>query len=178
MKTCPKCGKQLEDKASFCIFCGAPLIEKAPSDGAETAEAEKKEDVNENASEEKAYQHEPYRQPYTPFDPADHTSDFDPEDIAENKLFASMPYFFSIIGIIVALMVPGSPFIRFHVKNEMRFLIVSVLSCIPLLVPVLGWAVGGILLTVIAALKILAIIWVLQGKAKDIPLIGSIDFLR
>ncbi|MBQ7582977.1 MAG: zinc ribbon domain-containing protein, partial [Lachnospiraceae bacterium] len=124
------------------------------------------------------YRHNPYQQPYKAYDPTDHTADFDPADIADNKLIASMPYFLGIIGVIAALLVPGSPFTRYHIKHELRFIIATVLACIPLLVPVIGWILGGLALTVIAVLKIMAMIWVLQGKAKDIPIISSIGFLQ
>ncbi len=124
------------------------------------------------------YQQNPYQQPYTAYDPKDHTSEFDPRDIEDNKLYASLPYFFGIVGVITALLVRESPFTRFHIKNELRLLIASVIACVPFIIPILGWIVGGVCLAILGVLKIIAIVWVLQGKAKEIPIISNIGFLK
>ena len=36
-------------------------------------------------------------------DPADHTAEFDPADISQNKVFAMLPYVMGIIGVVIAL---------------------------------------------------------------------------
>ena len=235
MRTCPKCGKEIEDEARFCSSCGFSMEDAAK----DAPESETKTEADEKAEVKEAEgaagpgtngpqgpygpgfgpngpqgqfgpgpgpngprgpygpgpgpngpqgpygpgfgpngPQGPYQQPYQAYDPKDHTSDFDPADIEENKLFAAMPYFLGIVGVIAALLVHDSPFTRYHIKHELRFLIISVLACVPLVVPIVGWIVGGIALTIIGVLKIIAMVWVLQGKAKDIPLISSIGFLR
>ena len=168
------------DKAMFCSSCGASLEEAAASPTNDKAVNENAAPGSDNETESSANQTPPYqyRPPYQPYDPKDHTPEFDPADIADNKLFASLPYFLGIVGIIAALLVQGSPYTRFHVKNEVRLLIASLLACIPLLVPVIGWIVSGIALTVLCVLKIIVIIEVLQGKAKEIPIISDIGFLK
>ncbi len=193
MKKCPKCGQMMDDNARFCSVCGLEMADVKPEnesteDRADEGAAAGKEQfhkaTNNNQggfSQEQSRQVPPlnqYRPPYQTYDPKDHTSEFDPADIADNKLFAALPYFLGLAGVIAALLVQGSPYTRFHIKNEIRFLIASILACIPLLVPVLGWIVCGLALTVIGVLKIVAMVEVLQGKAKEIPIISNISFLR
>ena len=121
-----------------------------------------------------------YQQPYVApaYDPNDHTGEFDPKDIADNKLYAALPYFFGILGIIPALLVKDSPFTEFHVKASIRLTLASILLVVPCIIPILGWIVSGIGYIVLMVLYIMAIVWVLQGKAKDIPIISKIGFLK
>lgn len=117
-----------------------------------------------------------YQIPY--IDPSDHTKEFDPRDIADNKLFAVLPYFTSILGIIAALMIRESAYTRFHVKNVIRLHICLILCCIPSIIPIVGWIVTAIGFAVIGVLSIIGIVNVFQGKAKDLPIISNIGFLK
>lgn len=123
-------------------------------------------------------QPQPQPQQFRQFDPSDHTNEFDPRDIADNKLFAVLPYFTFILGIIVALLVRESAYTKFHAKNAIRIEIALILALIPSIVPVVGWLVTGILLVIISIVKILAIVSCFQGQAKDLPIIGNIAFLK
>ncbi|RKM61912.1 zinc-ribbon domain-containing protein [Butyrivibrio sp. CB08] len=125
------------------------------------------------------YQQPQYQQPYVAFDPKDHTSEFDPQDIADNKLFAILPYLFSCIaGIIVGIYVKDSEFVKFHIKNAIRLDIAAILLLVVAIVPFIGWVVAIVGAMIIVVLDIMAIVWVLQGKAKEIPIISSIGFLK
>jgi uncharacterized membrane protein len=58
----------------------------------------------------------------------DHTSEFSPEDIANNKLYAILMYCVSLMGIIIGLLAAGdSPYVRFHVKQSLKLFICEVL---------------------------------------------------
>ncbi len=127
---------------------------------------------------QQGYQQAGYQQPYVAYNPGDHTSEFDPKDIENNKLYATLPYFFGILGIIPALLVKDSPFTEFHIKVSIRLSIACVLLLIPAIIPILGWIVTGIGYIVLTVLYIMAIVYVLQGKAKDIPIISKIGFLK
>lgn len=134
------------------------------------------------------YQQGPYGQPqgqpfmqqaYRAFDPKDHTAEFDPQDIADNKIFAVVPYLFSfVIGLLAGIYVNESRFLRFHIKNAVRLDVASVLAALLFVIPVLGWVAGGICLAILAIVKIVAIVYALSGKAKDLPIVGSIPFLK
>ncbi len=121
---------------------------------------------------------QPYmQQPY--FDPKDHTAEFDPKDIADNKLYAVVPYFFSfIVGVIVGIYVNESQFLKFHIKNALRLDIASIIVALFFIIPFLGWVAGGVCLAILAVVKIIAIVNAFSGKAKDLPIISGIKFLK
>ncbi len=121
---------------------------------------------------------QPQPQQYRQYDPADHTAEFDPRDIADNKLFAVLPYFTFMFGVIVALLIKESAFTKFHAKNAIRIEIAMILSFIPAVVPVIGWLVSAVLFVILFIVQIIAIVYCLQGKAKDLPIIGNISFLK
>ena len=124
------------------------------------------------------YHQEPYGHPHPSFDPRDHTREFDPWDIDDNRLVAVLPYLFSVFGMIAAVLIQDSPFVRFHLKNEIRLTVAAFIACIVCLVPFIGWFVGGIFLIILCVLKVIVIIQVLSGKAKEIPFLCTIDFLK
>ena len=182
MITCPKCGTQLEDGTTFCTNCGSPISAAAPTPAPAPAPAPA-------PGPQGSYQQAPYGQPapqyqqpygqqYSYADPADHTAEFDAADVSDNKLFAISAYLFGFLGIIVALLVKDSPYIKFHVKQALRLSIASVLCVVIMIVPILGWIVGGIMLFILTIVEIIAIVWAFQGKSKDLPIIEGIGFLK
>lgn len=153
MKFCVKCGAQLEDDAIFCKFCGASV------NGIPTV------------------------QPiYQVVDPFDHTSEFDPRDISENKVVAMLPYLFGLLGLIVAILAENSSkYIAFHVRQALKLIVVSaivsiltVIFCWTIIVPVGGFVCLGI----IFVLKIIAFFQVCYDKAKEPAIIRSFGFLN
>ncbi len=202
MKICANCGAQLPDDAAFCNNCGSaltdgntgstapetpavPLTPVTPvSDQVVTPEqqAMSQPNLQQNYQQQfgqAPYQQPQYQQPYMTYDPNDHTSEFDPQDIADNKLFAVIPYLFSsFMGIVVGIYLKESAFMKFHIKNAIRFDIALILSLLLMIIPFLGWIAAAICGLVLSVIKIIAIVWVFQGKAKDLPVISSIAFLK
>ena len=128
MKTCPKCGAQMEDQALFCGNCGAN-----------------------------------YNNPYATATAAvpewDHTAEFDPKDVSDNKVIAMLVYLLSIVGIFIALLSQKSPYVAFHVRQAMKFLVVETL--VGLVTAVLCWTV----IVPIAAGIFYAVLWVVKISA-------------
>lgn len=203
MKTCPNCGTQIPDDAVFCGNCGSsvagdnnansaapqnasenaapaatPAAAPAPAPAPAPAQAPFQQQGFQQAPYGQAPYGQPAYQPYPQYDPTDHTSEFDAQDIAENKLFASAPYFFGILGMILAMLVKDSPFVKFHVKNAIRLEIAEILCIVVMIIPFLGWIVGGIALVVLAVIEIICLVNVLKGKAKEVPIVGGIGFLK
>ncbi len=207
MKTCPNCGNQVSDEALFCNNCGTNVANVAANNteaaknatdvaqvagetisaaasaaNAATGGGQNFQQNTEFGGQPQNFQPVPQPQPqpqqYRQFDPSDHTNEFDPRDIADNKLFAVLPYFTFILGIIVALLVRESAFTKFHAKNAIRIEIALILSVIPSIVPVVGWLVTAILMVIVVIVKIIAIVNCFQGKAKELPIIGNIAFLK
>lgn len=89
MKTCPNCHAQLDDNAIFCTACGTQFGAVPPQQNAIPPQ--------QNAV--------PPQPAFAPaYDPYDHTAEFDPKDISDNKVFAMICYLMGFIGIIVALL--------------------------------------------------------------------------
>lgn len=158
MKTCPYCNSQIDDNAATCPNCGNQ--QPAPGYG------------------------QPYSQPvgYAPLDPNDHTADFRPEDIAENKIFAIATYFLGAIGIIIALLAnKESPFLKFHIKQSLRLIVaqaIVALATIVLSFTIIGALAGGVFLIILTVVEIICIVDVCKGRAKDAPIISGWDFLK
>ena len=116
------------------------------------------------------------------FDPADHTAEFAPEDIRENKLLAMAVYLLSAVGVIIALLAaPNSAYVRFHVKEALKLMICEVL--VGLITAVLAWTVivailGGIAVIVLVVVQIICFVRVCKGQAKQAPILDKIDFLN
>ena len=106
MKTCPNCNVQLDDAATFCANCGAR--------------------ISESAQAQPQYTQNTAVPPQG--DPYDHTAEFDPQDISDNKVFAMLGYLLGTVGIIIALLASRkSPFTMFHVRQALKFTVVNIL---------------------------------------------------
>ena len=152
MKQCPSCGADIADDAVFCTNCGARF---AP-DGT------------------------PY---YTYQPPAhEHTHEFDPRDISDNKVYCMLPYLLSLVGVVIALLAgASSPYIRFHVRQALKFTVVSILLtiialffCWTVVVPI-AYIICELVLLV---LKIIAFFQVCSGRAVEPFIIRSLGFLK
>ena len=147
---------------AFCSNCGAEITEGAthcPGCGAELT-------ANAAAPVVKEY---------------DHTAEFDPEDIANNKIYAMCGYLLSLVGlVIIYLGAKDSPYAMFHAKQAVKLLVAStlvsiltVLLCWTCIVPV----AGIILLLIFTVLEIIAVVQVMMGLAKEPWLVRSLKFL-
>ena len=153
MKRCPKCNMELEDNVKFCTACGENT------------------DVLENMVNNIT-------------DTPDTTSEFDPSDIINNKVISV----FSYLGILVLVPIlagKDSKFARFHANQGLMLIIsafiLAAVTGIISKIPLIGF-VGGILSLVVSVsiliLEILGIVNVVNGKAKELPIIGKYRLLK
>lgn len=154
MKLCPNCNTELDDSAAFCTNCGTQFIPNATTT-------------------------EPV---YIPVDPADHTAEFDAAEVSENKLFASLCYLTSIIGIVVCLLYnKDSQYLRFHVRQS-----VKLLMCELLLGLIAGVGAITIIAPIAAVFAMVALVVVdlicffrtLAGKSIEPPIVKKLKFLN
>ena len=152
MKFCPNCHLTYDDTANVCGQCGGPL-QVIP-------------------------QQVPQAQPA--YDPTDHTAEFNPRDISDNKVFAMLPYLMSFIGVIIALLAaPSSPFTMFHVRQGLKISVTSILvTIVGAIIPFLGWIAAGICAVVILVVEIICFFRVCKGQAKEPPIIKNLGFLK
>ena len=152
MKFCPQCGTQLDDAAVVCPNCGANFA--APQAGA-------------------VYQAIP---------DYDHTAEFDAKDISDNKVVAMAVYLLGTIGIIIAAILAGdSKYAGFHVRQQLKLTVLSVLLTICSLV--LCWTfivpiAGGICSLILFVVRIICFFNVCAGKALEPAIVRSFTFLK
>ncbi len=154
MKICPRCQTQVNDDTVFCPNCGNNFAatETTPVT-AMVATAD-----------------------------FDHTAEFDPRDISENKVIAMCVYLLGAIGILIALLASKeSPYAAFHVRQGLKFTVVitltgilSALLCWTCIVP----AAAGILMIALFVVKIICFFNVCNGKAVEPAIIRSLGFLK
>lgn len=112
----------------------------------------------------------------------DHTREFDPKDISDNKVICMLVYLMGTIGILIALLASqSSPYTAFHVRQALKLEVVTILTtlvtvllCWTILVPILGAIVAvGILV-----LKVIAFFQICSGSAIEPWGVRSLNFLR
>ncbi len=149
---CKNCGTQIPEGARNCPSCGTPVLSQ------------------------KDYQNPTY------FDPYDHTAEFDPTDISENKAYCMLVYLTGVFGIIIALLASNSSrYTAFHVRQAVKFTVVETLC--GLITLVLCWTVivpivGGIFMLALFVVKVICFFSICSGKAKEPPIIRSFGFLK
>ena len=118
----------------------------------------------------------------------DHTSEFDPTDIQNNKTMGILSY----IGLLVLIPIfaaKDSKFARFHANQGLVLVIaqaiittvLSITAVILGLIPYIGWFLALIvrlLIPVVYIPSIIGIINAAKGQAKELPIIGGIRILK
>ena len=173
MKTCPTCGAQSADTALFCNSCGTSFGGNAAnaSNSAEPDFMDKTKAVFEELN-----------------DTRDNTGYYNTMDIADNKVFAVLAYL-DILFLIPLFAAKDSPYARFHTNQGLVLWIATKVYAIALSVvttligwfPIIGWAIVAVLglaSVVFLVLAIIGIVNAVQGKAKELPLIGKITILK
>ncbi len=171
MAFCQKCGNPLAEGDAFCKVCGTPVAEQPQAP------------VQPPMPQYQAPQYPPMSQyAQMMYDPADHTADFDAEDISANKVIAMSAYMLSVVGILIALLAaPESKYAGFHARQALKLEIVNVL--VGLITAILCWTIivpilGGIAIIVLMVVRIILFLQVCKGQAKDAPIISKLNFLK
>ncbi len=115
---------------------------------------------------------------------ADSTSQFSQDDIKGNMVVCIFAYI-SWLVIIPILAAPNSKYARFHSNQGLILAILeiifgavfAVLGIIPFIGIVFS-IIGGIFGLFFLILSIIGIVNVVNGKAKDIPILGKIRILK
>ncbi|MBR5090284.1 MAG: zinc-ribbon domain-containing protein [Ruminiclostridium sp.] len=124
-------------------------------------------------------QQQQYQQAAPKVDEFDHTSEFDPKDISDNKVFAMATYLFSVLGIIIALIASReSKYALFHVRQSMKLQCTAVICSFLMIIPILGWIAGFIGIAIVEVLNIIAFFQVCGGKAKEPAIVRGFGFLK
>ena len=170
MKTCPKCNTQLADDAMFCTNCGTSFQNANPQ-------------PQQNAYQNNAQQN--YAQPVAPVvNIYDHTAEFDPQDVHDNKIFAILCYIMGIVGIIVALLARNSvnsPYLSFHIKQALKITITTIL--VGVISGLLAWTcivpiAGMVCIVILEVVSIICFFQTCSNKSVEAPIVRSLPFLK
>ena len=188
-KYCPNCGIPLEEGAQQCRLCKTPIVtgEVIPPNRSYVQQDDVYDQQTQYNQDGGYGQQTQYNQNSGYSQKIDYQSNGagnkqPAKEVITNadRIFAVMAYvgFFVIVPILFR---PNSRFVRFHVNQGLvLFLIDSIMMLI-------GGVVGGVwimvkVLDVIQwlcyVMMILGILFALQGREKELPLIGKIKLLR
>lgn len=107
---------------------------------------------------------------------ADKTETMNSNDINNNRLMAVLSYI-SILFLIPLFLAKDSKFARFHVNQGILIFIVSFVLGLLSAIPFVG-IIFKILNVVAFIFAILGIVNAVQGKAKELPLIGKYTLIK
>lgn len=115
---------------------------------------------------------------------ADTTAEFDQNDITTNKVMAILAYL-SWLVIIPLFGAKESKFARFHCNQGLVLAIAEIIAWVVFGIlrklPLIGWIFGlcdGLLSLVCFIFAVLGIINAANGRAKELPIIGSFKILK
>ena len=154
MKLCPKCNMQLDDSAAFCPNCGTQFIPNATAP----------------------------KPSYIPVDPSDHTAEFDPQEVAEYKLFAVLPYLVSLLGIAVCLLADKeSKYLRFHIRQGLKLDICTLLLAVAagvLAITVVAPIAAAVCILILTVVRFICFFKTCAGKSVEAPVVKGLKFLK
>ena len=179
MKYCPNCGSGIADEATFCPACGNSVGAANPAPNAAPNPGYNPGYPNGGYAPNPGYNPAPA---YPAYDPFDHTSEFDPKDISDNKVICMLIYLAGYIGILVALLMANtSKYTAFHVRQALKFEVANILGA--LITVVLCWTfivpiAYGILAVALAVIRIICFFQICKGQAKEPAIIRSLKFMK
>ena len=162
MAYCGKCGNKVDEGVKFCPSCGNPMEAPASEQQAQTQQTQAQQS---NLSAKVTNLN----------NTADITEQFDKDDIEKNKVMGLLAYILFFIPLLAA---KDSPFARYHANQGLVLFLCGLISSVLWIIPILGWIIAPILSIVITVLAVIGIINALNGKAKELPIIGKFKILK
>lgn len=187
MAFCGNCGKSITEGTKFCPGCGAKLPETETAPAAETPAAAPTP-VAAPAQGQPAQQTDFVSKIQSINNTADTTADYSAEDIEQNKVMALLAYL-GLLFLVPMFAAPNSKFARYHTNQGLVLCLAAVAFGIvhlllTFLLLMISWRLS-FLSTIIGLLWIAFPVWMvigivnaLNGKAKELPLIGKIKILK
>lgn len=158
----------------------APMPGPAPNQGANGANYQ---NTYQNAYQNPYPDYSAYQAaPMPAVDIYDHTAEFDPQDISDNKCIALLCYLLGAIGIVMAALVSrDSAYVGFHIRQAIKLTIAGTLVaicaavlCFTVIVPI----AAGVCTVIIFVLRVIAVFQIFGGKAVEPPIVRNLGFLR
>ena len=174
MSTCKACGAEMNDDAKICEACGTAVdADNNEVSGAQAASQDVSDAVN-SAVDSASAKIKDFN------NTADTTSEYDPEDIKNNKAMAILAYF-GILVFIPLFTAKESKYARFHTNQGLVLFVAEVISQIINQIikgiPVVS-LIGAALSIFVFVLFIIGLVNACKDRAKELPIIGGIRFLK
>ena len=114
----------------------------------------------------------------------DYTASFDQNDIQQNRVMGVLSYL-GILVLIPLFAARESPFARFHCNQGIVLALAEVILSFAVRIfgrlPLVGWIirlVGGLGGLAVFVFAIMGIVNAINGKAKELPLVGGFQILK
>lgn len=186
MAICNNCGTQIADGTQFCPSCGADQTLQPPyNQGQQSYTQQEAQGAPNYESETQAKAEEAWKK-FS--DTNDFSAQYHPQDIDDNKVLALFSYL-GILFLIPLLAAPNSQYAKFHTNQGLILFIVeiayavlvTILSIIFSFIPVVRTIMSivfSIIWIIPFVFAIIGIVNTLNGKAKELPLIGKYRILK
>jgi uncharacterized membrane protein len=96
----------------------------------------------------------------------------DPADVQENKGITVLSYI-GILCLVPLLAKKDSKFAQYHAKQGLVLFIMELIIWVLIVIPVLGWIIYVVGIITSLVLAIMGIMNVVNGKCKELPIIGK-----
>ncbi len=172
MLLCEKCGTKVDEGTKFCPSCGNSMEVPAP------------QQQEQNSGDQNDF----LAKIANLNDTADTTADYDADDVSKNKAIAVLAYF-GVLCFIPMFAAKDSKFARFHANQGLTLFIACVAwsivySILNWIILAISWrlyfisSIIGLCSLVFLVLAVLGIINAVNGRAKELPVIGKFKILK
>ena len=189
---CVKCGSQIADGAKVCPVCGnviemepksaAPEVPEAPQPAAEPTPVPVQPVYQEPVQQPVQPPVQPVPQPEPEPKPvyrAEDDEDFSPKQV---RILVRTMAVISYLGATLffpMFVFKEKPWIRHHVNNGLVLFIFGGGAAVIMVIPIVGWILGGIVAVFVCVLEIMGIIKSIKGQMFDMPwFFGKIKILK
>ena len=100
---------------------------------------------------------------------------FDPQDIADNRMLAMLGYL--TCGVLPMLGARNSAYAMHHTNQALWIFIGSLLCGLVCIVPILGWIVAAIGSLFLVVCEIIGIVRALKGSGKYLPFVEKLPVI-
>ena len=180
MAFCSNCGTQVNEGVKFCPSCGKPVGAAPANQPSATPEAGQRQEYGQQPSADNRLANA--------MNTADTTAQFTPADVEKNKGMAVLAYL-GILVLIPILAAKDSPFARYHANQGLILCLAAIIYGVAMSVLVgvilaISWRLYFLVTIlrlvgiVFAVLCVIGIINAVNGKAKELPLIGKYRLLK
>lgn len=95
-----------------------------------------------------------------------------------DKKTTSWVAYIGVIGLIIAFCAGDKEGAKFHLNQALVITIASLIGSVVMVIPILGWIVGGLWSIFVFVCWILGLIAAINQEEKEVPLLGQFKILK